>query len=90
MTQEQVFEIGRITLADQNLKVGEPVWLWLPNTRHFFEGYVTYRDGDVAHVWVGPFTETLRRPDGPLDPDAPHPDRILERRGLGYRSREVG
>jgi hypothetical protein len=72
MTQEQVFEIGRIMLAGQNLKVGEAKWLWLPDTGHFFEGYITFRDGDTAHVWVGPFTEKLRRPDGPLDPDDPH------------------
>lgn len=71
MTQ-QVFEIGRIVLATQVLKVGEPVWLWLPNTRHFFEGYVTFRDGDVAHVWVGPFKEQIRRPNGPLDQRDPH------------------
>jgi hypothetical protein len=72
MTQEQVFEIGRIMLAGQNLKVGEAIWLWLPDTGHFFEGYITFRDGDTAHVWVRPFTEKLRRPDGPLDPDDPH------------------
>jgi hypothetical protein len=73
MQENQELQIGGIAVASKTLRKGDQVLLWLPNTTHFFEGYVRHLDGEVAHVWVGPYNEMIRRPNGPLDPDDPAP-----------------